>query len=367
VRSWVARVIATVGAALVVAAAMASQAWLDRHFLPSFFMPRSWYVAIESVVRLTVAAIGMTLFATRLTLARLLTGSPSMTLRVVVAAAMAVGAGEFAMSAIRVRPTEWLLPGEEPRRQPDARLGWVLAPARTGHRSVGGRLIDYAVDAQGYRVGRADDAVDRGRPTLIFAGESVMFGEGLTWEESIPAQAGAMLDLQAANLAVHGYSTDQIYLRLAEELPRFRQPIAVVSIFMPELFGRNLDEDRPYLARGLVWRPARQASHLAALAGLLVPYRRIETVEKGVDVTREVLGAITALARDRGATSLLVVPQFGTEDPVLRSLRERIVPLDVPSLLVPLDPHWRLQWDRHPNARSAHVIAAAVAARLRVR
>jgi hypothetical protein len=31
---------------------------------------------------------------------------------------------------------------------------------------------------------------------------------------------------------------------------------------------------------------------------------------------------------------------------------------------VPLDPGWRLPWDRHPNARAAHVIAAAIAARL---
>jgi nicotinamidase-related amidase len=37
---------------------------------------------------------------------------------------------------------------------------------------------------------------------------------------------------------------------------------------------------------------------------------------------------------------------------------------EIPQLLVPLDPDWRLPWDRHPNARAAGVIAAAVAARL---
>jgi hypothetical protein len=36
-------------------------------------------------------------------------------------------------------------------------------------------------------------------------GESVMFGEGLTYEESIPAQVAAMTGMQAGNLAVHGY------------------------------------------------------------------------------------------------------------------------------------------------------------------
>jgi len=34
---------------------------------------------------------------------------------------------------------------------------------------------------------------------------------------------------------------------------------------------------------------------------------------------------------------------------------------------VPLDPDWRLPWDRHPNARAAHVIATAIAGRLRAR
>src|SRR5437762_14180982 len=96
-----------------------------------------------------------------------------------------------------------------------------------------------------------------------------------------------MVGIQGANLAVHGYSTDQIYLRLVRELPRFQQPVAVVSIFMTELFGRNLDDDRPYLAPGLVWHPAEHESRLMSLAGLVVPYRRDATVERGIRMTRE--------------------------------------------------------------------------------
>jgi hypothetical protein len=139
-----------------------------------------------------------------------------------------------------------------------------------------------------------------------------MFGEGLTWDESIPAQAGATLGLQSANLAVHGYSTDQMYLRLTRELPRFTHPDAVVSIFMTELFGRNLDADRPHLGPGLVWHPAVLAPRLVSLAGLLVPYRRDETVDLGVDMTRDALRAIMRLAHSRGAPALVVVPQLET-------------------------------------------------------
>jgi hypothetical protein len=368
VRPSFARVVALAGFAFVAAAAAANQAWLDRHFLPSFFIPRHWYVWIESAVRAAIVAAGVGLVLARNRVARLLTRAPQLTLQVIVAAVLAIVAAEFAIRWIHVRPTEWLRPEEEPRRQEDDRLGWVLVRARSGRAAVGGRAIEYTTDANGYRVRRVGEAVDRGRPTIVFGGESVMFGEGLTWEESIPAQVGAMLGVQSANAAVHGYSTDQIYLRLAGELPGFRQPIAVVSIFMPELFGRNLDDDRPHLSPGLQWLPPRPASRVLSLARLLVPYRRVTTVEQGVRMTRDVLRAIVRLSRDRGAAPLVVVPQFGPEsDTILRALTDRIVTPDVPSVVVRLDPAWRLPWDRHPNADAARAIAAAVAARLHSR
>src|SRR5262245_26908101 len=356
--------IAMIGAALIVTALAATQSFLDRHFLPSFFIPRHWYVRIETTVRIVVATAGVSLVFRRSRVTRLLTRAPAMTLQVVVAAVLAIVASDVALRWIHLRPTEWLVADEEPRRQDDPQLGWVLAPARTGRASVGGRTIEYAVDAAGYRVRRVEDAVNPERPAIVFAGEAVMVGEGLTWEESIPAQVSAIVGVESANVAVHGYSTDQIYLRLARELPRFRQPIAVVSIFMTELFGRNLDDDRPHLAPGLVWQPARHASRLAKLAAFLVPYRRDATVERGIRVTREAFRAIADLARRRGATPLIVVPQFGSEDDLQRTLRAHIFSGDSPIVLVPLDSAWRLPWDRHPNAHAAQVIAAAVAARL---
>ncbi|HTK30228.1 MAG TPA: hypothetical protein VL309_11770 [Vicinamibacterales bacterium] len=361
----ISQALAAAGAALAVAALAANQPWLDRHFLPSFFVPRAWYVGIEWTVRLALAAGGVALVLGRSRVARWLTRAPSTTLLVIAAAALALVAGDYAIAWMHPRPTEWLSPGEEPRRQQDARLGWVLAPGRTGRRTVSGRTVEYAIDAAGDRVREAGEPVDPARPTIVFAGESVMFGEGLTWDESIPAQAGAMLRTQSANIAVHGYSTDQIYLRLAGELPRFRQPAAVVAIFMTELFGRNLDDDRPHLAPGLVWQPAQRTPPLLALAGLLVPFRRDRTVEQGIRTTREALAAIVQLARHRDAMPLIVVPRFGGDDPVERRLRERILGADIPALIVPLDAGWRLSWDRHPNADGAHAIAAAIAARLR--
>lgn len=315
-------------------------------------------------MRIAIGIVGALFVLGRSRVARLVTGSPALAGCVVVAAALALGAGEVTLRAVRPRPTGWLVPDEEPKRQPDPRLGWALTPSRVGSVATGGRQIDYAIDAAGYRVRHVGEPVDPERPAIVFVGESVMFGEGLDWEESIPARAGAILGIQAANLAVHGYSTDQIFLRLQSELPHFRRPLAVVSIFMTELFGRNLDNDRPHLAPGLIWQPAVPASRLKSLAGLLVPYRRDRTVEGGVRMTRDVLRATVEFARARGATPLIVVPQFGPPDEAERILRARVLEPDLPTLVVPLDRDWRLPWGLHPNAHGADVIAQAVAARL---
>jgi hypothetical protein len=358
---------AAIGIVLMVAAASANQPWLDDHFLPSFFVPRGWYVFIESVVRCAIAAAGAVLVLWRFNVAQSLTRAPATAVNVAMALVFAFASGELALRWIHLRPTEWLVREEEPRRQEDPELGWVLAPERTGRRTVSGRTVEYAIDDSGYRVRRADEAVDHERPAMVFAGESVMFGEGLTWDESIPAQVSAVLGVQSANLAVHGYSTDQIYLRLTRELPRFKQPVAVVAIFMTELFGRNLDDDRPHLAPGLVWHRAARTPALMSIAGLLVPYRRDTTIDRGLRATREAFLAMADLARRRGATPLVIVPQFGAEDELQRTIRQRVMKDDIPTVLVSLDPDWRLAWDRHPNAHAAHVIAAAVAARLQRR
>ena len=359
--------VASIGCALLVCALAANQRWLDRHFLPSFFLPRHWYVVIQSFVRLTLVALGVSLalFA-RPRVGRYAARAPARVLHVAMAAVLALGASELVLRRVRLRAAEWLLPDEEPRRRPDPRLGWTFVPARSGHNDVGGRVIDYALDPAGYRVRRVEQPVDPDRLTIVFTGESVMFGEGLTWEESVPAQVGAMMGIQSANLAVHGFGTDQAYLRLETELPRFRQPMAVVSLFMTALFGRNLDDDRPHLGPGLVWLPAEQHGRLASIAKLLVPYRTDETVARGISVTREVLRATVDLARARGATPLIVVPQFGPEEPVEQALRRRILDeMGLPYIWIEIDSAWRLPWDRHPNARAARVIAAGIAARLR--
>jgi hypothetical protein len=360
--------IAAVGVACIGVAIAANQGWLDQHFLPSFFVPRDWYVRAETAVRAALALGGICLLLIARRVGRFVTRSHGRVVSVVGAAMLALVAGEIVLRRAPPRPLGWLVPNEEPRRQPDARLGWVLAPGRVGTDARGGRTVEYAIDTNGYRVRRLDEPVDPARPTVLFVGESVMFGEGLAWDDTIPAHVGAMLHVQSANLAVHGYSTDQAYLRLAREFPAFRQPLAVVSLFMTSLFGRNLDDERPHLGPGLAWLPAEHPPRLMSLVGLLVPYRRDTTVEAGIRMTRDVLRATAALAAARGAAALVVIPRLGAEPAPEQALRHRVFDgIDVPNVFLEIDPSWHLRRDPHPDARAAKLIADAVAAQLRIR
>jgi hypothetical protein len=359
--------VAALGAALVFLAIAANQAWLDRHFLPSFLISRRALVSIEIVVRIACAISGITLMlAVRGASARLLTRYPWRAFQIVAAVLLAFAASELALQRVHLRPTEWRILDEEPRRQPDPRLGWTFIPGRTAYATSGGRKIEYAFDAHGYRVRDVHHPVDPERPSVIFGGESVMFGDGLTYDESVPAQVEAMLGLQAVNMGVYGYSTDQTFMKLRAELPRFRRPVAVVALFMTALFGRNLDDDRPHLGPGLEWLPAEEHARIVSLAGLVVPFRRVVTVETGIAVTRAALRGLVDLARARNATPLIVVPQLGYEGPPARALRRRILDeTGLPYVFVELDPTWHVPWDRHPDARAASKIATAIAVRLK--
>jgi len=226
--------------------------------------------------------------------------------------------------------------------------------------------VQYVFDRNGYRVPSLEQPVDFERPSIVFTGESIVVGEKLLWRETIPAQTAQLLGVQSANIAVSGFATDQAYLRLASELPRFRRPVAMVFLFTPSILDRNLDDDRPHLGPGLAWQPPAERWRLLTLARRIVRYRSDESIERGIETTREILGAAMQLARARGATPLIVVPQFGAELPRERELRERILDeARLPYVRVELDPAWRVPDDGHPDSRAAHAIAAAIADRLR--
>ncbi len=354
------------GIAMIACAIAADERWMDRHFLSGFYVTHSKYVAMLLRARVAATILGAVLALVARPLARMVVRRPALALQAVAAVALAFVAAEMMLRRQAFRATEEVPAMMEPRRHLDPILGWTIVPARAGRHDLLGVPIEYAFDRYGYRVRSLGEPVDTRRPTIVFSGESIILGEHLPWERTIPAQTGRMLGLQSANIAVSGYASDQSFLRLQRELPRFQHPVAVVTLFMPALFDRNLDDDRPHLDARLQWHPPASRWRLLALARRVVRYRSTETIEEGVRATREILRAGTNLARARGAIPLIVVPQFGPETEGERELRRRI--LDEPGLpyvWVPLDRSWRVKSGRgHPDERAARAIAQAVAARL---
>lgn len=361
---------ALVGLLLIAVAAAADSHWYDRHFLPNFFTPHPRQLAIADGVRLFVAAAGLAILVTgrpavrryaRTRSAGAILGTTAMT--------MAAGIAAVLTTELILRTQTWHAALFHSQREPvriyDSKLGWIFKPSRLGHDEIAGKQVGYAIDANGYRVADMFAKIDFSRPTIIVSGESVMAGAGLQWDKSVPGQLAGRLSPQIADIAVSGYSTDQSYLRLEAELPRFQCPVAVVTLFTPSFLQRNLNDDRPHLDQYLRRYPAQHSWRLESFMRLAVEYHRKETIDAGIAMTSAVLKATNALAQARGARSLLVVFEFAPESAVERALRTRI--LDETGLdyvLVRVGAAWRIEGDMHPDERGARAIAAAIATRL---
>jgi hypothetical protein len=97
----------------------------------------------------------------------------------------------------------------------------------------------------------------------------------------------------------------------------------------------------------------------------MVRYRSEAEIDRGIATTRRILLATIALVRSRHGQPIIVVPQYMPEDPTERAVRRRVLDeAGLPYVQVRLDPRWRIETDRHPDARGARAIAAAVLQRL---
>lgn len=348
-----------VGIAAILLALAMSRSWFDRHFLPSFAQSRGFQWTVVRGLRGVLAVFGLVvLFVIRPRLRSL--GSAVSTL---VALAAAGAVAELVLHGRAWHASQEEARHKEPARRADPLLGWSFLPNHQTRAAIDGRSIDYATNAQGYRVGTAGAQTDFARPTIVLAGESILLGYGLAWPETIQARLEAMTGVQTANLSVTAYATDQSMLRLHRELPRFARPQAVVILFTPFLLDRNLDRDRPHLDAGLRWHAAEPPPlRLVELGRRLIRYRSEAHIDEGVAMTRAALAAGLAEAKRRGARAIILVPQFLPEDESERAVRRRVLDeAHLPYLLVPLAPGWRLAIDRHPNPRGAEAIAAALA------
>jgi hypothetical protein len=372
IRRWATQaLVAGLGLLLMLGALRADPAWFDRHFLPVFFVPYALYRAGETAARIATGLAGLGLIvwaapaAGRWAERAGLRAMAADAVRILLAAALAALVCEAGLNLVFPRGNEAPQAGVEPLRQADARLGWLFEPGRTARQVLHGRAVDYVFDPQGFRVASPAEPVDFTRPSILFAGESIVTGAGLPWDQTFAALTARALGLQPANLSVFAYSDDQTYMRLHALLPRFEKPAAVVILFSPGLMFRDLDVERPHLGPALDWRPAEHGPRLLALLRLFVPYHGSAAIDRAALRVRDELSAAVREARARGADPLIVVPRFGREDPREAALRRRVLDdAGLPYIAVELDPAWRQRSDPHPDARGAQALAKAITAAL---
>jgi hypothetical protein len=360
------------GAALLLLALRMGEGWAHRHFLPAWAYGWDVQLRILQALRLVVAAAGLVvLLLLRPWLARAFRAGRGrqalftlLTSALAVVAALAVTEGVLRTKTWRSVQERW---DQEPVRTREPLYGWGFLPDHEGSVRLDGRTIHYATGPYGYRAPAAGVGPDLSKPTIVFAGESLVFGYGLDWPDTIPAQVQAISGIQAANIAVNAHAIDQTYLRVRAELPRFRRPVALVVPFMARTMDRNLDSDRPHLDAALRWHPAEPPSfRLVEMARRVTRYRSTDSIEQGIEMTRRALTRIFALARARGARPLLLVPQFLPESEREREVRRDVLDAaHIPYLLVPVPASERSPSHGHPDPRGARRIAEAVAAALR--
>ena len=355
------------GIGLIVVAIAMDRAWLDRHVLPHMFLTRGQQLLWWAVERGAVLIAGLGLVALlRPRAARAVRQGRGWALVrhgliLLVTIVFSLIACELILRTPWWRGIDHWAATEEPLRAADARLGWTLVGGRSGREEFNGRRILYHVDAGGHRIGDPARPVDPARPAILFTGESIMLGFRLNWPETVAGRTEALTGIQAANLAVNGYGTDQAFLRLHDELPRFARPVAVVALFAPSLFERNLDDDRPHLDAALRRHDGRPALKLERLMKNVALYHSSAAIDRGVAATSAVLRETVREARARNAAVLILVPGFAPEQPTEAAIRHRVLDdAGLPYLQVTLDPRWRLTGDRHPDARADQVMARAI-------
>jgi hypothetical protein len=363
---------AAAGLGLLYGAWSMDRGWADRHFLPAWAYPWETQLSILSWLRIVIAAFGLAVllllrpWAARAAAARRGRQALGSALAATLAVILAFGVVEIVLQTRAWRSPQERWDRQEPLRMRDADYGWTFVPDHAGAALLHGRTVHYDTGPDGYRVAKAGQAPDFAAPTIVFAGESITLGYGLEWAETIPAQVQALTGTQAVDMAVNAHATDQTLMRLKRELPRFAHPAAVVIPFVPCLFDRNLDTDRPHLDAALRWHQGdRPSFRIVELARRAVRYRSDRAIADGTAMTRRALKRVIALAGARGARTLVVVPQFLPES--YRETQVRRSVLDeagIPYLLVPVPAELRFPTDRHPTPAGARAIAGAIAAAL---
>lgn len=296
----------------------------------------------------------------------------------------------------------------EPLFVPDAALGWKLRPASVirAVRARGAHTIydaRYTIDARGQRV--TPDSNPDG-DSVLFLGDSFMFGDGLPDSETVPQRFAVKTGrrFHVVNLGVSAYGPHQVLRQIEEGVvdraiarPRTgaRKVRAAFLYFNDDQLPRAAgDKDQEWW-----WRAAPQYERTAdglRLAGTaaevwdrrgaseraiaeavrdsaIAPHiRRVVRAYPQLKLSEAIIGRIRQELRERYDVELLVI--YWSKDPshfypttVSWMIERTGAPMMfVPDLMPPLGltlENALIPEDGHPNARLNEAIAAALAER----
>jgi hypothetical protein len=250
--------------------------------------------------------------------------------------------------------------------------------------------VVYTISDQGVRVTRGNPDGD----TWLFTGCSMMFGEGVNDDETLPAYFSAALDHRAnvVNLGFHGYGPHQMLRSLETDRTRpllhgvvkqvvyegiYDHPIRAAGkdawdVFGPSyvLAGDGVAYAGPFHGRfvGLVRRVLRKSDFVTFVLDRVIPHakpsdedieRYARILERSAQLAREKLGA--------GFTVIYWDADGESSARVLARLRKTDLSIMLVSDVIPRS-EWaglRIPGDVHPKPEVNRRLAAALAARFR--
>jgi hypothetical protein len=118
----------------------------------------------------------------------------------------------------------------------DPLLGYVPRPGYRGMPEIWHTRV--TINSSSLRQNRTDEA-DHRQSVILAVGDSFTFGDGVSDEETWPAQLEEMTGLPVANGGVFGYGLDQIVLRAEKLVSVYRPSLLVVSFIFDDV-SRNM-------------------------------------------------------------------------------------------------------------------------------
>lgn len=366
-RRIVEALVALPGLAMIAWAFFAEDRFYETHMMVRYCVESADALGRAHVVRVVVALAGAAIVA----FARPWAGrhvSLGGLARTSVAVVLAFAVTDGALRVIGRKSTA--SDADDPRRSKEP------PPRSVTVKETAGRAITYAIDAEGRRARTPDDVLDPTKPTIVLIGESVAFGFGLDFEETIQAKLAERTGLQIANLSVNALANDEALLRLRAKLPAFEHPVAVVSFVVITWLERNVADYRPRLSLS----PAGTLVEIAPASSLLRGSRLLPPLksllgyhhdDEAIALTRAILTETASLVRSRNAFPLFVLTECGgdrclptTQGQPFASHR-LVEAQSFASISVIPSATETLASDPHPNAKGATAYVEAITTALR--